>query len=165
MVCIKSLLLLAFCNFLSLAVSDPSVRAQGKRDVPSQPNRPVRIRSSQLNATCAAPVDIPTKAKIPTPFKIFSEAELTSLIEWLSAPEQGLNLTDANSPELKQTDNYIWLVEPLKPNKTDVLAYLDNQGPVPQSYAHVITVEGGRVDPFVGDYYVSIVMIRPELHC
>lgn len=158
-----SFLLLALCNFLSPVVSAPGVHIKSTRDLKPCSKDPVHTRKSQLDGTCTAPVDIPTTAKVPTPFKHFSEVELESIVKWLSAPEQGMNLTNPNSPDLKQTDNYLWLVEPLKPNKTDVLAYLDRGGPAPPSYAHIITVEGGRADPFVGDYWVSGLLYDPKV--
>lgn len=155
MVSSKLLFSLPLSTFFSPVLSIPSLHTQDKRATEPQVHQPIRTRQSQSNGTCAAPVDIPTTAKISTPFQHFSDAEISAIVAWLSAPAQGLNLTNASSPDLKQTDNYIWLLEPLKPNKTDVLAYLDNGGPAPPSYAHVITVEGGRKDPFVGDYWVS----------
>lgn len=110
---------------------------------------------SSRQATCKSPVDVHTTAKIATPFKSFSDDEIEALTTWLFAPERGLNLTNASSPDLTLSDNYLYHIEPLLPNKTDILSYLDEGGPVPPTYARVVINEGGKAEPDATEYYVS----------
>lgn len=72
----------------------------------------------------------------------------------------GLNLTDhSNSTLLRMSDNYIAHIEALRPNKTDVLSYLDSNGTVPR-YARVILNHGALEDPVVAEYSVSTLLLR-----
>ncbi|KAH6664360.1 copper amine oxidase [Plectosphaerella plurivora] len=91
---------------------------------------------------------------MPSPFKVFSDSELQGLAAWLHAPEQGLNLTDPTSPNLTISDNYIWHIEELKPNKTDVLAFLEEGKAMPR-FARVVINEGGKEVPWVTEYSVG----------
>jgi len=115
-------------------------------------DRPAATR--QFLTACPAPVDIPVNATKPNPFAKFTQADIDAIVAWLEAPARGLNLTNMSSPKLTQSDNYIWLVEELKPNKTDVLAYLDCNATAPPSYARVVINEGGKAIPDVTEYYV-----------
>lgn len=107
-------------------------------------------------ATCPVPEVETTEASIPTPFNPLSKDELEALVGWLYSPERDLNLTDPWTRSLTVSDNYIWQVEDLKPNKTDILAYFDYGTSVPR-YARVVLVEGAKTDPVVTEYFVSIV--------
>ncbi|KAL2211275.1 copper amine oxidase [Sarocladium strictum] len=111
-------------------------------------------RSSVSNGTCPAPIKILTTAKVSSPFKPLNTTEISAIVDWLQSPVQGLNLTDHAAEGLKMTDNYIWHVEELKPNKTDVLAYLDDGKTFPR-YARVVIFEGGKEVPKVSEYYVG----------
>ena len=121
-------------------------------------DRPAATR--QFLSACPAPVDIPVNATKPNPFAKFTQADIDAIVAWLEAPARGLNLTNMSSPKLTQSDNYIWLVEELKPNKTDVLAYLDRNATAPPSYARVVINEGGKAIPDVTEYYVSLKYCR-----
>lgn len=117
---------------------------------------PSMLLSRSTADSCPVPVDIPTVAKKPTPFSALTDEETSSVVTWLYLPEQQLNLTNSSDPTLAQSDNYIWLVEALLPNKTDVLAYLDQDAPAPDRYARVVINEGGKAEPDVTEYYVSL---------
>jgi len=109
-----------------------------------------------MNATaCPVPVDIPVRAAKKSPFLPLSDAEFGSVLDFLFAPEQNLNLTSVSSKNLTQTDNYIWMIEALHPNKTDILAYLDGNATAPKRYARVIINEGGKAVPDATEYYVG----------
>lgn len=107
------------------------------------------------NATCAAPQDIPVRALRPSPFLPLSADEVASISDWLYQPERGLNLTASSSETLSQSDNYIWIIEALYPNKTGILSYLDSNASIPDKYARVAINEGGKLVPDVSEYYVS----------
>jgi len=114
-----------------------------------------RSVSSLANGTCPAPLDISVRATLPSPFLPLSKEEIASVQTWLYQPEQSLNLTSSSSPTLTQSDNYIWIIEALHPNKTGILNYLDNNGPMPAKYARVVIQAGGKLVPDVSEYYVS----------
>lgn len=82
----------------------------------------------------------------------------------------GLNLSDhTDTTLLRMSDNYIAHIETLKPNKTDVLSYLDGNGTVPR-YARVVLNHGAWEEPYVAEYSVSIcshfrgALDAPRLH-
>lgn len=107
-------------------------------------------------ATCPVPVDIPVEAPKPNPFKALTGDEIASVESWLMSTESlGLNLTDLSSGTLALSDNYIAQIEVLKPNKTDVLSYLDCNGTVPR-YARVVLNHGAHDPPTVSEYSVSL---------
>ncbi|KAH7028197.1 copper amine oxidase [Microdochium trichocladiopsis] len=119
------------------------------------------LSSTASNGTCPAPVTEFTTAQVPSPFKPFNQDELDALVAWLHAPERNLNLTKAEDPNLAMSDNYIYHIEELKPNKTDVLAYLDNGIPMPR-YARITMHEGAKQVPVVTDYFIGPLPICDE---
>ncbi|KAG4431873.1 hypothetical protein IFR05_012650 [Cadophora sp. M221] len=117
---------------------------------------PRSSRKLYINGTCPAPKDILVQAPKSSPFLGLSDEELGSVVEWLFMPEQNLNLTSASKANLaQQTDNYIFTIEHLHPNKTDVLSYLDGNTASPKRYARVVINEGGKAVPDVTEYYVG----------
>ncbi|KAH7324802.1 copper amine oxidase [Stachybotrys elegans] len=128
--------------------------------VPSRPQRTWDVHASSRRTnepsgeSCPVPKTIETTAKVPSPFRHLSQCELKSITNWLQAPERGLNLTDPSAEGLSISDNYVWHMEELKPNKTDVLNYLDKGEALPR-YARVVIMEGGREEPGVAEYFVG----------
>ncbi|TLD30725.1 hypothetical protein PspLS_03075 [Pyricularia sp. CBS 133598] len=114
-----------------------------------------RTNSTGNGSTCPAPKTERTKAAKANPFQALSQDEVDSVLRWVSDPAQGLNLTSLTAQNLSQTDNYVWHVEVLKPNKTDVLAYLDGGASSVPRHARVVINEGGRDVPRVAEYYVG----------
>jgi primary-amine oxidase len=127
--------------------------------VPSRPARTWDVHASSRRnndpstESCPVPKTIETTAKVPSPFRHLSKCEIKTIANWLQAPEQGLNLTDASAEGLSISDNYIWHMEEHKPNKTDVLNYLDKGEALPR-YARVVIMEGGKEEPGVAEYFV-----------
>ena len=72
-----------------------------------------------------------------------TSVEAEGLRVWLHQPEQGLNLTP--SANATGQDNAVQLFEILRPNKTDVVPYLSDNGAEPSRYARV-TIDHGS-DP------------------
>lgn len=103
---------------------------------------------------CPAPDVETTEADIATPFNPLSKDELEALVGWLYSPERELNLTDPWTRNLTVSDNYIYHIEDLKPNKTDVVVYFEEGTPVPR-YARVVLVEGAKPEPVITEYFVS----------
>jgi hypothetical protein len=114
-----------------------------------------RSISSITSGTYSAPLDIPVRAALPSPFLPLSVKEIALVHKCLYQPERGLNISSSASATLNQTDNYIWIIEALYPNKTGILNYLDNNGPLPAKHARVVINEGGKLVPDVLEYYVS----------
>ncbi|KAH8714642.1 copper amine oxidase [Ilyonectria robusta] len=116
----------------------------------------VRRRAIEERAeTCPVPVDNIITAPKTTPFKPLTEDELSSLVKFLLNEETGLNLTDSASPDLSMSDNYISHLEVLKPNKTDILNYLDGNATKVPRYARVTLYEGAAKVPGIVDYMVG----------
>jgi len=146
----------ALFGFLGLVSAVPGPRYSW-RDVSGATTyaqeRPER-RTLKTRDTCEVPVDIPVSAPKPNPFVALSQDEIDAVTSWLLSPDQGLNLTDTSNPSISLSDNYIWHVDVLKPNKTDIISYLDGNGTVPR-YARVALIQGGLEVPTVSEYSVS----------
>lgn len=78
-----------------------------------------------------------------------------SLAVWnlLHDPASGLNLTDPDVAAVN--DNYIWYVDTVHVNKSDVLPYLDGSGLKPSSWARAIIFEGGKLEPVSQEYMIG----------
>ncbi|VUC20205.1 unnamed protein product [Clonostachys rosea] len=113
-----------------------------------------RRSASNLEA-CPAPKDIPVTAPKKNPFTSLTPSEIHSVATWLLEDKSlGLNLTNSSSPSLSLSDNYIAHIETLKPNKTDVLSYLDGNGTVPR-HARIIINHGSGNPPTVSEYFAG----------
>lgn len=143
------------CLGLATAAPDPRYSYTVHAGAKAFPPSPAERRSlHERQQTCAAPVDIEVTAPKANPFVALSQDEIDAVAAWLLAPAQGLNLTNSSDPKLALSDNYIWHIQALKPNKTDVLSYLDANGTVPR-YARVALIQGGLKVPVVAEYSVS----------
>lgn len=131
--------------------SSPTSRIGAIGEAPRPRERTILRRQSD---TCPVPKSIHVTAPKTSPFTQLSDDETSSIVEWLQSPELSLNLTAADSKNLTQTDNYIWLVEAILPNKTDVLTYFDGNGALPPRYARVVIHEGGKAVPDATEYLV-----------
>ncbi|KIX05692.1 uncharacterized protein Z518_03664 [Rhinocladiella mackenziei CBS 650.93] len=58
-------------------------------------------------------------------------------------------------PSATRQGNELYLIELLRPNKSDVLDYLDNNGPVPDRWARVSNLEVHENDASIVDYMVG----------
>ena len=151
-----SVFVVALAALIHVAVSHFNSKV-GKLPLPGSAEHPSSRklrRGLSSRHTCPLPVEVPTTAPKPTPFYPLSADEIDAIVEWLSDPSRGLNLTDATKKGLAQSDNYIAHIETLKPNKTDVLAYLDGDSSMPR-YARVVLHEGAKPVPVIAEYFVS----------
>ena len=71
----------------------------------------------------------------------------------LHEPVNGLNLTLPDNASV--SDNYVFWIDTLHTNKTDTLAYLDGNGPLPPKYARAIIFEGGKEVPGSQEYMIG----------
>lgn len=143
-------------NLVVFGLAAPN--AKHPRSIQFGEKYPSKRYDGQLKArdVCPAPVELSTTAPKPNPFVALSQDEIDAVGRWLLDPAQGLNLTDTSNPNVSLSDNYIWHVDVLKPNKTDVLSYLDGNGTVPR-YAQVALIQGGLEVPIVAEYMVRTI--------
>ena len=79
----------------------------------------------------------------------------------LHSVESGLNLTDPDSAAL--TDNYVFWVDTLPTNKTDVLPYIeDAHAPKPPKYARAIIFRGAIQEPDSQEFMIGPLPVGPE---
>lgn len=79
----------------------------------------------------------------------------------LHDPETGLNLTNPTTATL--TDNYVFWIDTLHTNKTDVLPYLSSCArPPPPKYARAVIFFGGKEDPDSQEYMIGPLPVGPE---
>ncbi|OAG05511.1 membrane copper amine oxidase [Paraphaeosphaeria sporulosa] len=91
-------------------------------------------------------------APIPNVWEGFTDEEAASVVYWLFE-QSDLNLT--TSEKAGEWDNSVLLVELQRPNKTDVVAYLDGSGPAPDRYAHVLLNIRATEEPYYADILVG----------
>ena len=78
----------------------------------------------------------------------------------LHDPATGLNLTLPENATV--TDNYVFWIDTLHTNKSDVLPYLDGDGPAPSKYARAIIFEGGKEEPDSQEYFIGPLPVSAE---
>ncbi|KKA26891.1 hypothetical protein TD95_003263 [Thielaviopsis punctulata] len=86
-----------------------------------------------------------------------TESEAVGLVSWMfDRPE--LNLTV--SENATSWDNTIILVETLAPNKSDALAYIDNNSSEPVKYAHAVLNYRATDEPYYQDIMIGPVPVQ-----
>jgi primary-amine oxidase len=109
------------------------------------------------------------KAPVKNPWVELDEVESSQIYTFLHQGSDPLNLT--TSPNAHGAQNTIYLIETLRPNKSDVVDYLDNNGPQPDRWARVAVLESHDDDAFITDYMVgplppsNITSIIPLSYC
>ncbi|KAH4225734.1 amine oxidase [Parastagonospora nodorum] len=104
--------------------------------------------SSCLND--AAPV---TSAPKPNIWAQIPPEDNLAVWNLLHAPESGLNLTHPS--KAIPSDNYVFWIDTLPLNKTDVLPFIDGAGAMPAKYARAIIFQGGKSDPDSQEYMIG----------
>ncbi|KAG9019179.1 hypothetical protein FRB90_005515 [Tulasnella sp. 427] len=108
----------------------------------------------------SCPADNPLNIKAPhaNVWKPLSEEETLGVQEWLYRQKE-LNLTQFAKAGL--SDNSIWLIELITPNKTSVLPYIDSSASKrasvskPARYARAVLFNGGYSTPHVKELQVG----------
>ncbi|KAI5857297.1 amine oxidase catalytic domain-containing protein [Durotheca rogersii] len=110
--------------------------------------------SAEICSTCSLyePAETVSAPKSNVWAQISAE-DNTAVWNFLHDPATGLNLTDPETAGIN--DNYVWFIDTVPVNKTDVLPYIDGSGPAPSSYARVIIFEGGKLEPVSQEYMVG----------
>ncbi|KAF2036379.1 amine oxidase catalytic domain-containing protein [Setomelanomma holmii] len=104
--------------------------------------------SSCLND--AAPV---TSAPKPNIWAQIPPEDNLAVWNLLHDPSSGLNLTERSTA--KPSDNYVFWIDTLPLNKSDVLPFIDAAGNLPAKYARAIIFEGGKAEPDSQEYMVG----------
>ncbi|KAI1098905.1 copper amine oxidase [Jackrogersella minutella] len=120
--------------------------------------------ASSDNATCST-CSLYEEAQSVTAAKANVWSQISpedNLAVWnlLHDPASGLNLTDPDTAIL--TDNYVFYIDIVHVNKSDVLPYLDGSGSKPSSWARVIIFEGGKPEPVSQEYMVGPLPVSNE---
>ncbi|KAH7075705.1 copper amine oxidase [Paraphoma chrysanthemicola] len=98
----------------------------------------------------AAPV---TSAPKPNVWAQIAPEDNLAVWNLLHHPSSGLNLTDPS--KAKPSDNYVFWIDTLPLNKSDVLPFIDGAGILPTKYARAIIFEGGKAEPDSQEYYIG----------
>ncbi|QRV88148.1 primary-amine oxidase [Ceratobasidium sp. AG-Ba] len=84
-----------------------------------------------------------------------SLADTKKVEDWLYK-QKPLNLTRIENATMRRvSDNTLWLIESIMPNKTDALDYLDKKGGTPTRFARAVLYSGGLSTPLVQEYMVG----------
>lgn len=97
-----------------------------------------------------APQTKAPKANVWAPISAQDNFDVWTL---LHDPATGLNLTYPD--DATQSDNYVFWIDTLHTNKTDVLPYLNGDNPEPAKYARAIIFEGGKAEPDSQEYMIG----------
>ena len=104
-------------------------------------------------------------ATVPAPkvniWKGLTNDEVVGLLGWLhDDSKSGLNLTIHE--EAGAWDNTVGVTELLMPNKTDALAYLVGDGPLPVRYARVGVFFGAAEEAYMENFMVGPIPVSAE---
>ncbi|EAU83093.2 copper amine oxidase [Coprinopsis cinerea okayama7 len=102
---------------------------------------------------CPAPTKLVGKAPKENIWSGLTNEEVTAVLGYVHDPASGLNLTSYDKKGL--WDNYVYLVEQVMPNKTEAVAYIDGDGPLPERYARVAISFGATETPYYEDWIVG----------
>ncbi|OAP58372.1 hypothetical protein AYL99_07462 [Fonsecaea erecta] len=91
------------------------------------------------------------QAPAENPWAELGEVEASQVYLWLQKNTNIFNSTDGVS----NNNSPLNLIELLRPNKSDVVDYLDHHGPVPERWARLSTVETKGDDAFIVEYMVG----------
>ncbi|KAK4494552.1 hypothetical protein PRZ48_013908 [Zasmidium cellare] len=107
--------------------------------------------------TCAQATPAAVSAPKSNIWVGLTDDEAASITNWLfHQPDLNLTVSD----KAGEWDNRLLLVELNQPNKSDVLAYIDNGGAPPARYAHVILDIRATLDPTYTDILVGPLPIQ-----
>ncbi|PYI16855.1 putative membrane copper amine oxidase [Aspergillus violaceofuscus CBS 115571] len=123
-------------------------QGRGRKSSP----RDLQVRSSMSSSSCVDKIATVIRAPKHNVWEGLTDDETAFVVKWLFQ-QTDLNLTVTE--DAGEWDNTITLVELMRPNKTDVLSYLDHQGPAPSRYAHVVLDNRATTDPHYADILVG----------
>lgn len=127
---------------LSPLLAALALAAAGAGAAPSHGFNPFLDLHKRQEPTCGINSAPPTaKAPRENVWAPITPEDNVAVWNLLHSHESGLNLTDPESAAL--TDNYVWWIDTLPTNKSDVLPYLeDASAPRPPKYARAIIFRG-----------------------
>ncbi|CZT12547.1 related to copper amine oxidase [Rhynchosporium graminicola] len=95
-------------------------------------------------------------------WKDLSNEEVAHVLNLLHSPSAGLNLTAVK--EATFSDNFVFVTELLRPNKTNAVAYLDQHGPIPQRYARATIKRNSLEQARIEEYIVGPLPVGPDTY-
>jgi primary-amine oxidase len=151
----KSLQLIAYCGVL------PSVTASviGGTYPPLGPQRQIlrhefdKRAISNISSSClqeGTPETIAPKTNVWSPISADDNLAVWNL---LHDPATGLNLTDPSTATL--TDNYVYWIDTLHTNKSDVVPYIYGDAVAPSKYSRAVIFRGGIPVPDSQEYMIG----------
>ncbi|CAM1508850.1 Fc.00g025890.m01.CDS01 [Cosmosporella sp. VM-42] len=101
------------------------------------------------------------KAPIPNPWAPITAEDNLAVWNLLHDPSSGLNLTEPSTANL--TDNYVFWIDTLHTNKSDVLPFIEGSGaPLPPKYARAIIFQGAIDEPDSQEYMIGPLPVSAE---
>ncbi|GAB7358237.1 hypothetical protein MBLNU230_g0388t1 [Neophaeotheca triangularis] len=149
-------LLLVGCAAIAAAVPNPPLGYERRLLREAWDKRGYNDSSSTTCPRDAAPS---TTAPLPNFYQQISAKDNAAVWGFLHDPATGLNLTHPDEATL--TDNYVFFIDTVPVNKSDVLAYKEG-GPLPPKFARVILFEGGKEEPDSQEYMVGPLPMSAE---
>lgn len=124
-------------------------------------------RAAGGSSSCPSDKPVNIKAPHENLWKPLTEQESLSVQEWLYDQKE-LNLTQFTKASM--SDNSIWFIELITPNKTDALPYLDSsstnkrasKSSPPKRYARAVLFNGGSSVPHVKELQIGPLPISSE---
>jgi primary-amine oxidase len=89
----------------------------------------------------------------PNPWAPITPEENTAVWNLLHDETTGLNLTDPADAAV--SDNYVFWIDTVHSNKSDILPYIDGDGEAPAKYARAIIFEGAKEEPGSQEYMIG----------
>ncbi|KAK3367597.1 copper amine oxidase [Podospora didyma] len=93
------------------------------------------------------------KAPKVNPWSSITPDDVRAVHKFIHDPATGLNLTAVANATL--TDNYLYFIDTLNTNKSEILPYIDGAAALPPKYARVVIFEGGKEEPVSQEYMVG----------
>ncbi|KAI1389577.1 copper amine oxidase [Hypoxylon trugodes] len=126
----------------------------GRQRLLPQFNQHISARENTSSSTCSlySSAESVAAPKANVWAQISAEDNL-AVWNLLHDPASGLNLTDPNEALLN--DNYVWYIDTVHVNKSDVLPYIDDLGVKPGSWARAVIFEGGKLEPVSQEYIIG----------
>ncbi|PSN63808.1 amine oxidase catalytic domain-containing protein [Corynespora cassiicola Philippines] len=101
-----------------------------------------------------------TTAPVTNAWAQISPEDNLAVWNLLHDPASGLNLTHPDRASL--TDNYIFWIDTLPTNKSDVLPFLGGEAEMPAKYARAIIFQGGKEIPDSQEYMIGPLPVSAE---
>ncbi|KAH8701543.1 copper amine oxidase [Talaromyces proteolyticus] len=142
--------LFAFILLLRSSLAVPRVESTAWKRISK--SKPQQRTDSWLTTVCVNNHAATITAPKQNVWNSLTDTETAAVTQWLFA-QSDLNLTKTSAAG--DWDNTVLLVELMYPNKTNALTYIDQNGPEPARFAHVVIAHRASVNPYYADILVG----------